>query len=145
MTELEKNNIQLVKDVFAAIGKGDINYVLNQLANDIDWQSPATGSTSGAIPWARPRYSREEVGAFFKELLEKVKLVEMKPITYTAQDDRVIVEGYTHGIVNSTGREYTSNWLMAITVENGKCIRMRHYYDTADVSKAFPVEVRKAA
>jgi uncharacterized protein len=144
MTEQERN-IQFVKDVFTAMNEGNLQTVLGLIADDVDWQSPATNTITEPITWAKPRRSREEVGAFFKELFEKVKLVEMKPLTYTAQDDRVCVEGSTRGIVNATGREYTNNWVMMITLQNGKCVRLRHYYDTTDVSRAFLAETRKAA
>lgn len=144
MTEQEKN-IQLVKDAFAALNKGDLQYVLNLLADGIDWQSPVTNTISEPISWAKPRHNREEVGDFFKEVFEKVKLIEMKPITFTTQDDRVYVEGTTRGIVNATGREYQFSWTMAITIRDGKYVRVRHYYDTVDVLKAFPAEMRKAA
>lgn len=144
MTEQEKN-IQIVRDVYAAIKRGDLPYVLDRAADDIDWQSPATNTIMEPILWAKPRHGKAEVGAFFKELFEKVKLIELKPLTFTAQDDRVFVEGTTRGMVNATGLEYRSLWTMAITIRNGKYIRLRHYYDTVDVAKAFKAEARKAA
>lgn len=144
MTEQEKN-IQIVKDLFAALNRGDLQALLNGIADAVDWRSPVTDTIADPISWAKPRRSREDVSAFFKELFVKVKLLELKPLLYTAQDDRVFVEGTSRGIVNSTGREYTSNWVMVITMLNGKCVRLHHYYDTADVSKAFAAEVRKAA
>jgi ketosteroid isomerase-like protein len=146
MTEQEKN-VQIVKDVFAALNRGDLQYLLNGLADAVEWQSPVTDTITEPISWAKPRRTREDVAAFFRELFAKVKLLELKPLLYTAQDDRVYVEGMTRGIVNSTGREYTSNWVMVINILHGKCTRLHHYYDTADVSKAFAfaAEVRKAA
>ncbi len=144
MTEQEKN-IELVKNIFPAISKGDVDTVLSVLADNVDWQSPATNAIGEPISWAKPRKSRDEVKAFFKELYEKVKILEMKPISFAAHDDRVFVEGTLRGIVNSTGREYSFDWLMVLTLKNGKCVRMRNYYDTAATSRAFLMELRKAA
>jgi len=144
MTEQEKN-IQMVKDVFAAMNRGDMNYILDRAADDIEWQSPVTGATAEPISWAKPRRGKAEISAFFKELFDKITLVEMKPLTFTAQDDRVFVEGTTKGIVKSNKQEYSSTWMMAITIRNGKCLRMKHFYDTADILKAFPLAMRKAA
>lgn len=144
MTEQEKN-IQLVKDVFAAVNRADLRYVLNQMADNIDWQSPVTNTIMEPISWAKPRHGKAEVNDFFKELFERVKIIELKPQTFTAQEDRVLVEGTTRGIVNQSGREYLSTWTMALTVRAGKCVRMRHYYDTVDIAKEFPVELRRAA
>ena len=144
MTEQEKN-IQLVKDVYSAIARGDVQTVLNSLADNVDWQSPVTNIVSEPISWAKPRKNRDEVKAFFRELFEKVKILDMKPITFIAQDDRVVVEGTLRGIVNSTNREYLFNWVMVFTIKNGKCVRMHNYGDTADISRAFLMEMRKAA
>lgn len=144
MTEQEKN-IQLVKDVFAALNRGDMKYILDIAADNIDWQSPVTGTILEPISWAKPRRGKAELESFFKELFDKITLVEIKPLTFTAQDDRVFVEGTTKNIVKSNKQEYFVTWVMAITVRNGKCLRLRHYYDTADVLKAFPLEMRKAA
>ena len=144
MTEQEKN-IQMVKDVFAALNRGDMKYILDRAADDIEWQSPVTGTIAEPISWAKPRRGKAELSAFFEELFDKITLVEMKPLTFTAQDDRVLVEGTTKGIVKSNKQEYSSTWMMAITIRNGKCLRMKHFYDTADVLKAFPLAMRKAA
>jgi ketosteroid isomerase-like protein len=144
MMEQEKN-IQLVNDFFAALNRGDMQYILDIAADNIDWQSPVTGTIAEPISWAKPRRGKAELESFFKELFDKITLVEIKPLTFTAQDDRVFVEGTTKNIVKSNKQEYFVTWVMAITVRNGKCLRLRQYYDTADVLKAFPLEMRKAA
>ena len=72
----EGKNIQMVKDVFAAISRGDLQSVQDRIADDIDWQSPATNTIDEPISWAKPRRGRAEVNAFLKDLFEKVKLIE---------------------------------------------------------------------
>jgi len=56
---------------------------------------------------------------------------------FTAQDDRVAVEGRNRGTVKSTGRGYEHDWVMVFTLHDNKIIRHRHYYDTADILVAF--------
>jgi len=133
----EQENVQVVKQMFEAFGKGDIMIVLNMLAEDIDWQSPVRRTEPEEISWAKPRHSREEVAEFFKELAEKVQPEPMEVLEYTAQGDRVIVEGKNRGTVKSTGRTYEHDWVMVFTLRNSKIVRYRHYYDTADVLVAF--------
>lgn len=133
----EQENVQIVKQMFEAFGKGDILAVLNVLAEDVDWQSPARRTEPGEISWAKPRHSREEVTEFFKELAEKVQTEPMEVLEYTAQGDRVIAEGKNRGTVKSTGRTYEHEWVMVFTLSNSKIVRYRHYYDTADVLMAF--------
>lgn len=132
-----EENIKVVKRLFEAFGKGDIQGALNTFAENVDFQSPVTCHAHPEMSWAKPRYSRGEVAAFFKELAEKTQVRSMEPREFTAQGDRVIVEGKNTGIVKSTGRSYEHDWVMVFTIRDGKIIKHRHYYDTADVLVAF--------
>jgi len=133
----EQENVQVVQQMFAAFGQGDISAVLDMLAEDVDYQSPVTRTEPVEISWAKPRHSREEVALHFKELAEKVQPEPLEPLEFTAQGDRVIVEGRNRGTVRSTGRTYEHDWVMVFTVRESEIVRFRHYYDTADVVMAF--------
>jgi ketosteroid isomerase-like protein len=136
MTVLEKN-IQVVKDMESAFNRGDLPAILSLLADNVDWQSPASRTLVKEIAWSRPRRSRDEVEAFFREVMDKVKMSEIEFKTFTAQDDRVIVEGTTRGSVIPTLCTYASDWVMVFTLRNGKIVRFRHYFDSADIAAAF--------
>jgi ketosteroid isomerase-like protein len=133
--------------MFASFKNGDAQALLNYVADDCDWQSPVTNTSSDAIPWAKPRHGRGQVSAFLKEIFAKVKPIEIKPAQYVAQNDCVIVEGSSHGMANATGCEFFINWVMVCTLRNGKITKFRSYYDTADLSKALlsTCVARKAA
>jgi ketosteroid isomerase-like protein len=133
----EEQNIQVVKRLFEAFSKGDIQGALNTFAENVDFQSPVTRHAEPQISWAKPRHSPGEVAAFFKEMAEKMQVRSMEPIEFTAQGDRVAVEGKNTGIVKSTGRSYEHDWAMVFTIRDGKIVRHRHYYDTADLLFAF--------
>jgi uncharacterized protein len=144
---LQENNIQTLKNMFETCKKGDYEALLNYVADDCDWWSPVTNTVSDVIPWSTPRHGRGEVSSLFKEVFAKVKPIEINPTHYTTQNDYVIVEGSTRGMANATGCEFSINWVMVCTLSNGKIKRLRNYYDTADLSKAFlaTCELRKAA
>jgi ketosteroid isomerase-like protein len=133
----EQENVQIIQRHFAAFGKGNLSAALDTIAEKVDWQSPVTRSVQKEIPWGKPRHSREEVSLFFKELLDKVQLERFEIFQFTAQDDRVIVEGMNSGKVKSTGRTYEHDWIMVFNIHDGKIVRHRHYYNTADILKAF--------
>ena len=135
-----EENMQLVKQNFEAFSKGNIQGALNDFAENVDFQSPVTRHAHPQMSWAKPRHSRGEVAAFFKELSEKTQVRSMEQIEFTAQGDRVIVEGKNTGIVKSTGRSYEHDWVMVFTIRGGKIVEHRHYYDTADVLAAFRSE-----
>ena len=65
---IEHDNIQLIKEHFAAFGQGDIQKALSLVADNVDWQSPVTRTQPEEITWAAPRHSREEVMQFFQDL-----------------------------------------------------------------------------
>jgi ketosteroid isomerase-like protein len=133
----ENENVQVVKQFFDAAGKGDLDTILNLIAEKVDWQAPVTRTERDEIPFAKPRNSREEVAQYFKDLFGTVKFEKLDLFSFTAQDDRVFVEGYNRGVVLSDGRPYEHDWVMQFTIHDGKIVRHRHYYDTNDLLIAF--------
>jgi ketosteroid isomerase-like protein len=133
----EQANVEVVHRHFAAFEQGDFRAALDVFADEVDFQSPVTRTAPKEISWARSRHNREEIAAFFKELGEKMGIERMETLTFTAQGDRVIVEGRNRGTVRSTGRTYEHEWVMVFTLREGKIVRCRHYYDTADLVAAF--------
>jgi hypothetical protein len=133
----EQENVQVVQKLFAAFGQANIPSALDILAEDVDWQSPVRRSPPSEISWAKPRHGRAEVAKFFRELSEKMQIELMETLEFTAQGDRVVVEGRNRGSVRSTGRTYEHDWVMVFTVRGGKIVTHRHYYDTADILVAF--------
>ena len=103
----------------------------------VDWQSPVTKNQSEEISWAKPCHNKKEVMQFFQELVNKVQPEKFEIVGFTAQGDNVVVEGSNQGQVRSTGKRYEHDWLMIFTILDGKIVRHRHYYDTADVIDAF--------
>ena len=136
----EKENVKLVKQMFEAFGRRDIPAVLDTLAQDVEWQSPVTRTAPDEISWSKPRHGREEVAVFFKDLSEKVQPDKLVPLEFTAQADRVVVEGKNRGVVRSNGKAYEHDWVMVFTLRQGKIARMRHYYDSVDIRVAFGTE-----
>jgi ketosteroid isomerase-like protein len=133
----EKENVQVVQQMFAAFDKRDLSGALNTLSDDVYWQSPVTRGGSKEISWSKPRHNRDEVALFFKDLFEKVQPERLEPLEFTAQGDRVVVEGKNRGTVRSTGHSYEHDWVMVFTLREGKIKRLLHYYDTADIVAAF--------
>jgi hypothetical protein len=136
----EQENVKVVQQHFAAFAQGDLRAALDVFAAEVDFQSPVTRTAPKEISWAQSRHSREEIAAFFKELGEKMEIERMETLAFTAQGDRVIVEGRNRGTVRSTGRTYEHDWVMVFTLRAGKIVRCRHYYDTADLVAAFQSE-----
>jgi ketosteroid isomerase-like protein len=133
----EQDNIQVVQAHLAAFGRGDIDGALAVVAEEVDWQSPATRTPNGLMPWSAIRRTRAEVGQFFADMGAHAAPEAFEIFAITAQGDRVVLEGRNRGRARSTGRSYEHDWVMVLTVQDGLIVRARHYYDTADVLAAF--------
>lgn len=144
MTEQEKN-IKIVKDMFEAFGRGDLRSVISSLADAVEWRCPVTNDSSGPVTWGKTRRNRAEVESFFKEVLRDITPIEMKPLRFTAQDDRVVVEGADHSKATATGIEYLVNWVAVFTLRDGRVTVMHDYFDTAEIGRALEGKLSKAA
>lgn len=133
----EHENIGVVIKLLEAVGQGNMQAIMDILAEDVEWQSPVTRTEHMGITWNRQRHGRDEVIDFFKELDQKSKLEPFEEMKFTAQDDRVVLEGMNRGSAKSTGKPYEHNWIMVFEINGGKIVRHRHYYDTADIEPAF--------
>lgn len=133
----QQGNVNIVKEMFERVEQGNIPDALNMFAEDVYWQSPVTRTGSKDLSWFKPRYSRREVGEFFKELRDKVITERFEFSDFTAQGNKVVVEGKNRGTVISTGLNYEHDWVMIFELQDNQIIKCQHYYDTGDLVKYF--------
>jgi len=125
-----QENVQIVKDAFAAIGRGDMQGLLALSAEGIEW----------IIPGEWPLAGTHRGHAGLADLLQKAsKMVETsfpEPPEFIAQGDRVLVVGFSRGRVKATNRTFEDHFVFAITVRNGKVTNIREYIDTLALARA---------
>ena len=121
--------VQIVKDFFAAMGRGDIKALLALSAEDIEWIIPGED-------WPLAGTYRGHSG--LAELLQKSEMLETstEPREFVAQGDRVLVIGFAKGKVIATNKAFNDDWVFAITVQNGKLTNIREYIDTQALARA---------
>ena len=126
-----RENVQLVKDFFAAIGRGDKQGVLALVAEDIEWIIPGED-------WPLAGTHRGHAG--LAEVLQKasveVETTYPQPPEFVAQADRVLVIGVATGKIKATNRAFRDDWVFAITVQDGKLTKIREYIDTQALARA---------
>ena len=132
-----EDNVAVINKLFELFGQGQIPAAMELFSDEVVFQSPVTKSKHKFVTWSSIRKNKHEIGTFFMELNQKIQLEKMQITQTTAQDDRVVVEGRNAGTVRSTGNRYDHEWVMIFTLKDGKIIRNAHYYDTADLEKAF--------
>ncbi|HEX4001912.1 MAG TPA: nuclear transport factor 2 family protein [Candidatus Acidoferrales bacterium] len=134
-----QENIQVAKDAFAAIGRGDMQGLLALFAEDIEWIIP------GEWPLAGAHRGRAGVADLFQKAFEKIELSLSEPREFVAQGDRVLVLGFSKGRVKATNRTFEDHWVFDFTVRNGKVTNIREYIDTLAVARAFEMAASRTA
>ena len=125
-----EENSQIVKDVFAALGSGDLQGLLARTASDVEWIVPGE--------WALAGTHRGHAGltALFKKAGDVVEISYPEPLEFIAQADRVVVVGFARGTVKATNRAFEDRFVFAITVRDGKVTNIREYIDTLALALA---------
>ena len=117
----------VVENFYAAIGAGDMDAVAGLLAPDVAW-SEAQGS-----PYAsgNPYVGFEAMGAgVFGPINEAFENFAGTPGQYTAEGDRVVVEGRYTGTSRKTGEALDAPFVHVFTVSEGKIVAFQQYTDT---------------
>jgi ketosteroid isomerase-like protein len=125
-----EKNIQIVKDFFAAIGRGDKEALLALVAQDITWIIPGED-------WPLAGTHRGHDGV--TDLLEtasKTMETSTEPREFIAQGDRVLVVGFAKGKIKATNKTFEDDWVFAITVRDGRLTNIREYIDTQALARA---------
>lgn len=133
----EHDNLAMVRDIYAAFGRGDIPALLQHLDEYIEWE--AVIGAAPHVPTAGKRVGKNMVKDFFRILSETVAFDAFEAEEFVAQGDDVIVLGRYAGRAASTGREFAERWAMAMTVKHGKVVRFREYVSTSRIDAAFDV------
>ncbi|MDQ0395953.1 nuclear transport factor 2 family protein [Labrys monachus] len=126
-----QENVQTVKDFFAAIGSGDREGLLALVAEDIEWIIPGQD-----WPLAGTHRGHAGLTDLLRTASEKVETSLMERREFVAQGDRVLVVGFAKGRIKATNRTWEDNWVFAITVRNGKLTSIREYVDTQALVRA---------
>jgi ketosteroid isomerase-like protein len=131
----ESQNVQVVKDAYAAFQRGDVQGVLALVDENVDWH--AIKGAEGAAPHAGRRRGRAAVAEFFAQLGGSTEFSQFEPREFVAQDDQVAVIGDYAATVKTTGRSVASDWVMVFTVRDGKVVRFREWTDSAQLVRAY--------
>jgi ketosteroid isomerase-like protein len=126
-----QENVQIVKDFFAAMGGSDRQALLALSAEDIEWIIPGEG-------WPLAGTHRRHAGltALLQKASESLETSFPEPPEFLAQGDRVLVVGVATGKIKATNKPFKDDWVFDITVRNGKVTNIREYIDTQALARA---------
>ena len=126
-----QENVQFVKDFFAAIGSYNEHDLLALVTEDIEWIIPGEG-----WPLAGTHRGHAELAAVLQKASEEIETTYPTPPEFVAQGDRVLVVGVATGKIKATNKRFKDDWVFDITVRNGKVTKIREYIDTQALAQA---------
>ena len=132
----EQQNLEIIRSIYAAFGRGDLEAILAVLDSQVTWRTPGPPD----LPTAGLRRGIAEVREFFGLLLTTFDLQEFRPADFLAQGDKVVILGTSREGPKGTGRLVDFRWVHVFTIRNGKIVE---FEEPADVS-ALVDEYRRA-
>lgn len=118
---------ETIQRAYEAFGRGDVPAILALVDDEVDWEFVG----SADLPYAGPRRTRKEVGAFFADVSRADEIHAFEPHEFIACGEHVVVLGRERCTAKDTGLAFESDWAHIFTVRNGKIARWRGFFNTA--------------
>jgi ketosteroid isomerase-like protein len=132
MTSDEIENTERITRIFEAFGRGDVAYILDQLADDVRFVS----HLDPVVPWAGEFAGREDVARFFQALGGSVEVADHPVNAIVAQGDTVVAMGDVSFSVRKTGKTAASSWVYIWKLANGQ-VQSYDQFNDAGLAEAF--------
>ena len=121
------NQLEVVKDMYAAFQRGDIPRILSHLREDVEWEHD---SLDHGIPWLKPGRGHAHVASFFKGL-GVVDLTRFELVSLLEGPAQVAAFFHVGLQVKSNGRSVGDLEGHLWSFDSaGKVARFRHFADT---------------
>jgi ketosteroid isomerase-like protein len=123
----EQQNLDAVRSVYAAFGRGDVEAILAMLDPQVSWRTPGPPD----FPTAGLRHGTAAVREFFGLLVNTLDIQDFQPTQFLTGGDRVVVLGTSREGPKGTGRYVEFRWVHVFTIRSGKIVE---FEEPADVS-----------
>ena len=130
----QQENLRIVKEIYDAVGRGDVPAILDRVTDDVDWSAEAA---SGAAPWWGPRTCKSGVASFFRDLADSIEITEFTPHSFAAGPDGVhLLVRWTFRSL-ATGRQASMTMHHYWRIRDGKIEYFRGSEDTEQTASLF--------
>ncbi len=124
----EQENVEIVKQGYAAFQRGDIQTILNLCSDDVEIRHPMS---TAIWPWAGKRRGRTQLAEFFAGLAEVGEFERFEPQEFIAQGNKVVVVVFERVRIKATGHAVDNNFVTVFTLSDGKVVQLCFYEDMA--------------
>jgi len=126
-------NVKVVDGIYDAFRQGDVDAILEVVADDVDWQTEAAGP---GAPWWGPHAGKDGVRDFFVEVGSTMVIDEFTVLAMAASDTDVLTVVKFVAHVATTGRSISMELHHRFTFRDGKVCRYRGTEDTQQTAAA---------
>ena len=123
----EQTNVDIVKQIYAAYGKGDIPGILSLMAEEVVHHEPP----AGAAPYRGTYEGHDGVRAFFQAAFETITVEQFEVREFVAKANTVIELGRYCFRGRATLLSYETDGVMAWRLKDGKVVGWTTYKDSA--------------
>jgi ketosteroid isomerase-like protein len=120
--------IETVQRIYEAFGRGDVDAILSELTDDVDW---ATEAESTVAPWHGIKRGKGEVPKFFEAIGATIETTEFDPLSFASNDTDVMVVIRFGMKVRATGKSGAMDLHHWWRFRDGKVCLYRGTEDTA--------------
>lgn len=132
----EPQNLDAVRSIYAAFGRGDLEGIVALLDPEVSWRTPGAPD----LPTAGLHQGIPAVREFFGVLLSTFDIADFQPHDFLTGGDKVVVLGTSREGPKGSGRLVDFRWVHVFTFRNGKVVA---FEEPADVS-ALVAEFRRS-
>ena len=129
----EYENVEIIKQVFAAFQRHDLQTLLTLFTDDVDLRHPMS---TAIWPWAGKCRGRAQVAEFFAGLAEAAEFEQVEPREFIVQGAKAVVLLFERFRIKATGRAVDNEFVIVFAFRDGKISQFYVYEDTAPIIAA---------
>jgi ketosteroid isomerase-like protein len=125
------SNVEVLRDLYEAFGRGDIPAVLGAMDPEIEWREAESNPYEpSGTPWIGPDAIVENL---FMKLGAEWEVFTVQPKEFHDAGETVAVEGRYVGTYKSTGKSLDAQFCHVFKVRDGKVRSFQQFVDTAQL------------
>lgn len=128
----EQQNVENIQKIYEAFGRGDTEYIVSQLTEDVRWVS----HFEAVVPWAGDYSGKSNVPRFFDAIGQSVDVTAFTPGEFVAQGVTVVSVGDFGCRVRATGKSALTRWVFIWKFREGRIFSYEQFHDPA-IAQAF--------
>jgi len=133
---MSQENVQVVRGLYEAFGRGDVSAVLGQMDQGIEWNEAENFIYADRNPYVGPQAVFEGV---FMRLGSEWDGFAVTPEEWLDAGHQVVVLGRYTGRHKVAGREVRAQFAHVWGVRGGRVVRFQQYTDTKQFAEAATV------